>query len=203
MLQRYNALTEDVRRTFAQAARTHNVPHDLLLAMAWQETRFRHISGDGGKAHGILQINEDYHPRFDDSDYRGVINYGAQLVAKLYNRYGSWEDAVTAYNSGSACFEGNRPAGCARGRLHLSRVLAALALVRSELGITASTMSGSPPVHSLLGLFASGGKGWAVLGLVCAGLGVALLALDEKTVRGFFRSKKGRWKRSRSRSRRR
>ena len=42
---------------------------------------------------------KDWHPKLCEPSVG--IEYGSKLLKQKYNRYGSWEDAVSAYNAGS------------------------------------------------------------------------------------------------------
>lgn len=179
----WSALDPAVKAAFFASSLRHRVPVDWLLAVGWVETRWRHLEGDGGKAHTIMQINERWHPRFDNEDYSGGINYAAGLLRDAYERRGSWGAAVTEYNSGDACYEGGRPTACARGVAYRGLVEAARVRVVLLDGIDSGYLGGSsgaggPGSSAGSGLLAALGrsKALSLLGAalaLMAGLGVA------------------------------
>ena len=196
MRDRYKALDPAVRGAFVSASRAYGVPLVILLAIGWVETRWRHLEGDNGHSHTIMQINDKYHPRFANDDFRGGINYAAKHLRDLLRQRGSWEDAIISYNSGDACFEGKRVAACGRGRAYQAKVLASMASIRSALGDELAGLNAGPGVVAALGWFAPGSVGYAVVGGALAVLGGALLVRDPAGTRRKRSRRRGRrrWK---------
>lgn len=90
------------------ACQEFGVDHSLMLALIEQETNFRNVTGDGGDSIGYCQIQ----PRWwsglmeeigadDLADPQDNFRTGCAIVAHLLERYGTTEDALSAYNSGS------------------------------------------------------------------------------------------------------
>lgn len=84
------------------------LPEDLLVRLAWQESRFRNdiitgqkVSSAGAK--GMFQLMPVHWPYVDPTDWQASANYAAQMLRRLYNRFGTWALALAAYNWG----EGN------------------------------------------------------------------------------------------------
>lgn len=75
----------------------------LLHAVGSRETNLRNVVGDGGHGHGVFQLDDRFHPipvGFDQ-DVRAQAQKAAEMLVANYRRFGSWERACNAYNSGS------------------------------------------------------------------------------------------------------
>ena len=89
------------------AAKEHGVPYALALAVIERETQFRNIMGDHGASYGYMQVqkrwNRDRMKKLGVSDLmdpNSNFRVGCNILAEHYKRYGSWEKAVVAYNTG-------------------------------------------------------------------------------------------------------
>ena len=96
--QKYAAL-------FSEAERLYGLPKNLLARVAYQESHFRSdiISGalkSKSGAVGIMQIIPRWHPGVNPLDPIEAIPYAAKYLKELYNRFGSWNEALAAYNWG-------------------------------------------------------------------------------------------------------
>jgi len=49
---------------------------------------------------GIAQLNPRYHPRGVAEDPAQALPYAARYLKRMFNRFGSWEEALAAYNWG-------------------------------------------------------------------------------------------------------
>ncbi|MBI6545589.1 MAG: transglycosylase SLT domain-containing protein [Cyanobacteria bacterium NC_groundwater_1444_Ag_S-0.65um_54_12] len=99
---------------FNRVADRFKIPRPILKAIALRESNWRQydqgsrpVSGHNktGTDWGLMQINDYWHPHaFPRAKNDVVFNllYGARYLARQYRRYGSWSDAVAAYNAGSA-----------------------------------------------------------------------------------------------------
>jgi soluble lytic murein transglycosylase-like protein len=77
------------------------IPRDLLVRLAWQESRFNVAAHNAASnATGIMQIVPRWHPGVDPLDPPAAIDYGARYLADQWHRFGSWELALKAYNWG-------------------------------------------------------------------------------------------------------
>lgn len=110
------ALAAPLDTAFYKAAVQHSVPHKLLRAICWVESRHRdpglHIDG-GSLSHGICQVKLATAHFLDKLNGRAKVSvkdlrkhhvnimYAAEYIAYQLKRYGNLEKAITAYNRGS------------------------------------------------------------------------------------------------------
>lgn len=92
------------------AARKYGVPVDIAKAVAWKESNWnsKASSFDGGHGKGVMQIDDRFHPLARTEkvwDPATNIDYGVQLLAKNFKRYGNWHDAIKHYNGSNAVAE--------------------------------------------------------------------------------------------------
>lgn len=89
------------------AEQTNGLPHNLLARLLWQESRYRAdiISGKVKSSAGAIGIAQfmpatakewGIDPR---NPYQSIAAAGKYL-ARLYARFGNWEEALAAYNWG-------------------------------------------------------------------------------------------------------
>ncbi len=94
---------------FDEAAGEHDLNSDLLLAIAWVESRFNHKAvGRGGRTtdYGIMQISSWWRPKVDADTWRKIledpcenVKFGAGVLADCVRRLGETWKAVGCYNS--------------------------------------------------------------------------------------------------------
>ncbi len=106
-----------------------DVPRDLLKAVCWQASRWRHVDSDGrplageaahGTAWGCMQLNDVWFPdAFPQAreDARANIQHGATMLRWLYEQTGDWHRATIAF------FGHDRRAERAARRVHSYRRL--------------------------------------------------------------------------------
>lgn len=102
---------------FDAATRRYGLPAGLLARQGYQESRFRDdiISGatvSSAGAVGIMQIIPRFHPEIDPGDAAAdrraaldparAIDYAGKYLSLLYRQFGSWSQALAAYNWGPA-----------------------------------------------------------------------------------------------------
>ncbi|WP_067101820.1 lytic transglycosylase domain-containing protein [Marinomonas atlantica] len=83
----------------------HSLPENLLARLLHQESHYRQdvITGavkSPAGAEGIAQIMRKYHPSVEPLDPFASIDYAAEYLAELKQRFGNWRDALAAYNWG-------------------------------------------------------------------------------------------------------
>lgn len=92
--------------TLHAAELRNGIPRDLLVRLAYQESRFRPdiISGStisSANAQGIMQIVPRWHPDVNPLDPIASINYAGKFLAGLHKTFGTWELALKGYNWGA------------------------------------------------------------------------------------------------------
>jgi soluble lytic murein transglycosylase-like protein len=91
----------------AQAEAANGIPRDLLARQLWQECRYNPAIIDGSRrspvgAIGIAQFMPATAAQFgiDPTDPFQSIQAAGQYMAQLYARFGTWAQALAAYNWG-------------------------------------------------------------------------------------------------------
>lgn len=84
------------------------IDYSLALAVVEQETNFKNIMGDGGKAYGYFQVWPKWHKDrmaqlgvSDLMDPEGNFRVALHFMRENLDRYGSLEDALSYYNTGA------------------------------------------------------------------------------------------------------
>lgn len=91
--------------TIYAAEAAYGMPHNLLARQLDQESGYNPQIIDGTQkssagAVGIAQIIPHWHPHVDPTDPTASIWYAANYMYQLYQRFGSWKQALAAYNWG-------------------------------------------------------------------------------------------------------
>lgn len=108
-----NPSKDEIRKMLTEAAQRNGIPPEIVMAIAFKESEWRQFDNNGDPLRGrwspsdqgIMQINQDAHPAAFPrarTDIVYNIEYGAGYFKELYVRYGTWPEAVSAYNYGSA-----------------------------------------------------------------------------------------------------
>lgn len=85
---------------FSDAERIHRLPRNLLARMAQQESNFNPDARGASGEVGMMQIIPKWHPGVDAANPYTAIDYAGRLMRRHYDRFGSWEKALAAYNWG-------------------------------------------------------------------------------------------------------
>lgn len=100
-------LSFEEQELLQKACEEFGVPYPLALGLIETETNFQNIYGDNGVSSGYMQIQKKWHyQRMKDlgvtdlNDPEGNFRVGLSLLSELYEKYGSWEMALTVYNMG-------------------------------------------------------------------------------------------------------
>lgn len=100
-------LDAEIQRLLYKACEEIGIQYELALAIIWQETDFRNITGDGGNSIGYMQVQPRWHRErmerlgvTDLSDPYSNFLVGLDYLSELIDRYGSTEKALVAYNQG-------------------------------------------------------------------------------------------------------
>lgn len=101
------------------AAEDSGVPVALALSVAYEESRFQNGLVSEAKAQGPLQIIPAYfcpnkdglvepHRRQGRLQGCDLTKYGILALRWFYDEYGTWEEGLCHYNSGTECYSSSR-----------------------------------------------------------------------------------------------
>jgi len=92
---------------FVAASQETGVPLEILLAVAWAESGFDPSAVSPAGAEGMMQLMPGTAAGLgvDPSDPAQNILGGARYLAAQYERFGSWDLALAAYNAGPGAVE--------------------------------------------------------------------------------------------------
>lgn len=90
----------DYRQIAILAAKRYGIDPDVFVRQINQESGFNPSAKSPAGALGIAQIVPKWHPGVDPYDPVASLNYAAKWMSELYHRYGSYERALSVYNSG-------------------------------------------------------------------------------------------------------
>ena len=85
---------------FQRAEYTHSVPTHLLARIAQQESAYDPQAVSRAGAQGLMQIVPRWHPDVDPYNVPQAIDYAGKYLRELFDRFGSWDKALAAYNAG-------------------------------------------------------------------------------------------------------
>lgn len=92
---------------FLIAENKYDLPHNILARQAQQESYYNPTVTSPAGAQGIMQIIPKWHPDVDPFDPFDAIDYAGKYMRENYNRFGSWEKALAAYNWGPTALAKN------------------------------------------------------------------------------------------------
>ena len=89
------------------AARKHGVPEDLFLRLVQQESGWNPVAVSVKGATGLAQLMPDTaeHLGIDINDAEENLDGGARYLRMMYDKFGTWELALAAYNAGPGAVE--------------------------------------------------------------------------------------------------
>jgi hypothetical protein len=98
---------EPYAEDFVAASQETGVPLEILLAVAWAESGFDPNALSPAGAEGMMQLMPGTAAGLgvDPSDPAQNILGGARYLAAQYERFGSWDLALAAYNAGPGAVE--------------------------------------------------------------------------------------------------
>jgi len=91
---------EPYRDIIQAAASDNSVPFDLIARDLWQESRFKPDAYNPSGAEGIAQEIPRFYPGVDVLDPAQAIPAQAGSLADYYDEFGSWAQALAAYDWG-------------------------------------------------------------------------------------------------------
>lgn len=80
----------------------YGLPKNLLPVLINTESNFNPEARSHAGAIGIAQIVPKWHPTVDPTDPHASIDYSAKHLRELYDRFGDWDQAIAAYNTGAS-----------------------------------------------------------------------------------------------------
>jgi soluble lytic murein transglycosylase-like protein len=88
---------------YVAAGTRHGVPPELLSAVGWVESRYQTDAVSSAGAIGVMQIMPFVATELgvDPSDPVQAIDGAARLLKSHFDRFGSWDLALAAYNAGA------------------------------------------------------------------------------------------------------
>ena len=100
-------LSYELQAMLYGACQEFEIDYPVALAMLEQETHFKNIMGDGGKAYGYFQVWIKWHKdrmvelgvtdlMDPESNFRVALHY----MRENLDKYGNLEDALSVYNTG-------------------------------------------------------------------------------------------------------
>ena len=89
------------------AARKHGVPEDLFLRLVQQESGWNVVAVSSKGATGLAQLMPETAEILgvDISDPEANLEGGARYLRMMFDKFGSWELALAAYNAGPGAVE--------------------------------------------------------------------------------------------------
>jgi soluble lytic murein transglycosylase-like protein len=103
------------RAAFATAARETHLPYPLVVAVAFQESKFDPAARSHAGAQGLLQVMPATarELRLDPNVPASNILAGARYLKRMLNRFGNLDLALAAYNAGpeAVARSGGAPSG--------------------------------------------------------------------------------------------
>lgn len=89
------------------AARKHGVPEDLFLRLVQRESGWNPVAVSTKGATGLAQLMPETaeHLGVDINDAEDNLEGGARYLRMMYDKFGTWELALAAYNAGPGAVE--------------------------------------------------------------------------------------------------
>lgn len=89
------------------AARKHGVPEDLFLRLVQQESGWNPVAVSSKGATGLAQLMPETaeHLGVDIADSEENLDGGARYLRMMFDKFGTWELALAAYNAGPGAVE--------------------------------------------------------------------------------------------------
>src|SRR5262245_7949820 len=118
----------DYRPLARQAARRYGIPQNIFLALVNQESGWDPTAGSNMGAVGLTQIHLKSHPDVtyeQATNPRFALNWGARYLRAQYDRFGSWNLALAAYNAGPGAVDSGAWRGYGETTAYVRNILKA------------------------------------------------------------------------------
>lgn len=99
-------LEADLQKKAQEFCGDYGVPYEIALAVIYQESRFDE-NADNGSCVGLMQVNRINSQWLNDeigitdlTDTEQNLQAGIWMLGSLFEKYGEWNMALTAYNNG-------------------------------------------------------------------------------------------------------
>jgi len=83
-----------------EQAVSYGIPPDIFLNLITQESSWNPNAKGAAGEEGIAQLMPITASNIDRFDPFASIHFAAQLLKQYYDKFGSWENALIAYNAG-------------------------------------------------------------------------------------------------------
>ena len=89
------------------AARRHAIPEDLFARLVQRESAWNPAARSHKGAHGLAQLMPDTARLLgvNSADPAQNLDGGARYLRRMYDKFGTWELALAAYNAGPGAVE--------------------------------------------------------------------------------------------------
>ncbi|MES0828212.1 lytic transglycosylase domain-containing protein [Ruegeria sp. SCP11] len=93
---------ERIVKEIHAAAKRHDIPAELFMALVWQESRYRADALSPRGAYGFAQLMPGTAKDLgvDPKNPAENLDGGARYLAAQYREFGTWKLALAAYNAG-------------------------------------------------------------------------------------------------------
>lgn len=137
---------------FRAASAQYGMPLCLLVEQCRQESHFNpNAHNVGSNAQGLMQIVPRWHPTVRNAyDPAEAIPYGTKYMAQNYNKFGSWDKALAAYNWGPGALNSHLKQN--DGRLNMATLPAEtshyITVIMSKAKFVQDAPAGTPVVNN-------------------------------------------------------
>ena len=92
----------------AQGAALEGIPADLVIALAFTESRFNPKARSSRGALGPLQVLPRYHCPSRKAAGCDLVAAGLSALSRYRTKYGDWSSVLCHWNSGNECYRRSR-----------------------------------------------------------------------------------------------
>jgi soluble lytic murein transglycosylase-like protein len=140
-----------LREYGALSAARYGVPQDIFSNLITAESGWKpNAQGATGDV-GIAQLIPRYHPGVDATDPLASLDEAARYLKENYDRFGTWEQSVAAYNMGPTALAANRGQIPAAIQSYVSRIVPQTGGTSGGIGVTSGAPSSASAAVSVSG----------------------------------------------------